>query len=102
MRISDWSSDVCSSDLGSWSGDLVVIVFASMEQAQAWYHSEAYGAIRKLRTANTEGDVLLVQGVADGHKGADILGGGLGNSTEANRVGEESGRTRRSRWTRGN
>src|SRR3546814_1026726 len=64
---------------GSWSGDLVVIVFPSMEQAQAWYHSDAYGAIRKLRTANTEGDVLLVQGVADGHKGADILGKGFRN-----------------------
>ncbi|NYT37093.1 DUF1330 domain-containing protein [Allopusillimonas soli] len=58
---------------GAWSGDLVVIEFPSMEQAQAWYNSDAYAAIRPLRTANTEGDVLLVQGVAEGHKGADIL-----------------------------
>ena len=58
---------------GSWSGDLVVIEFPSMEQAEAWYHSAAYGAIRQLRTANTKGDVFLVQGVRDGHKGADLL-----------------------------
>jgi len=59
---------------GTWSGDLVVIEFPSMEQAEGWYHSDAYASIRPLRTGNTDGDVLLVQGVADGHKGADILG----------------------------
>ena len=59
---------------GAWSGDLVVIEFPSMEQAQGWYESEAYQAIRPLRTEHTEGDVLLVQGVPEGHRGADILG----------------------------
>jgi len=59
---------------GAWSGDLVVIEFPSMEQAQGWYESDAYRAIRPLRINNTEGDVLLVQGVTEGHKGADILG----------------------------
>ncbi|WP_372015498.1 DUF1330 domain-containing protein [Pseudoxanthomonas sp. 10H] len=59
---------------GAWSGDLVVIEFPSMEQAQRWYDSDAYRAIRSLRTEHTEGDVFLVQGVPDGHRGADILG----------------------------
>lgn len=59
---------------GSWSGDLVVIEFPSMEQAKGWYESDAYGAIRPLRTSHTEGEVLLVQGAPEGHKGADILG----------------------------
>ena len=59
---------------GAWSGDLVVIEFPSMEMAQSWYSSDAYRAIKALRTANTEGDVLLVQGVAEGHRGTDILG----------------------------
>lgn len=59
---------------GSWTGDLIVIEFPSLEQAAAWYNSDAYAAIRHLRTNNTVGDVLLVQGVPDGHKGADILG----------------------------
>lgn len=59
---------------GSWSGDLVVIEFPSMEHAKSWYDSDAYKAIRQLRIDHTEGDVFLVKGVAEGHKGADILG----------------------------
>ena len=59
---------------GAWSGDLVVIEFPSMEMARGWYESPAYREIRFLRTDNTEGDVLLVEGVPDGHKGADLLG----------------------------
>ena len=59
---------------GSWSGDMVMIEFPTMEHAEAWYRSDAYTSIRSLRMNNTEGDVLLVQGVGDGHKGADILG----------------------------
>lgn len=59
---------------GSWSGDLVVIEFPTMEQAKDWYKSDAYVEIRPLRTKHTVGDVLLVQGVPEGHKGADILG----------------------------
>lgn len=38
-------------------------------KAQGWYHSDAYAAIRALRTENTEGDVLLVQGAPEGHEG---------------------------------
>ena len=59
---------------GKWSGDLVMIEFPSMDEAKAWYDSDAYAAIRALRTENTAGDVLLVQGVEAGHKGADLLG----------------------------
>lgn len=60
---------------GSWTGDLVVIEFPSMEQAQGWYQSAAYRAIRPFRTDHTEGDVFLVEGVREGHKGADLLSG---------------------------
>ncbi len=59
---------------GSWSGDLVIIEFPSMEHAQNWYDSTAYHAIRALRIDHTVGEVLLVQGVPEGHKGADLLG----------------------------
>ena len=59
---------------GAWSGDLVVIEFPSMEQARGWYESDAYQAIRPLRAGHTEGDLLLVQGVPDDHKGVDLLG----------------------------
>ena len=59
---------------GSWAGDLVIIEFPTIELAKAWYDSAAYSAIRPLRTEHTEGDVLLVQGVRDGHKASDLLG----------------------------
>lgn len=59
---------------GSWAGDLVIIEFPTMELAKSWYDSAAYKAIRSLRTEHTEGDVLLVQGVREGHKASDLLG----------------------------
>src|SRR3546814_6261700 len=44
MRISDWSSDVCSSDLNDWSGDLdasstppEVFLLRRAAAMQAWY-----------------------------------------------------------------
>lgn len=58
---------------GAWQADLVILEFPSMEMARGWYDSEAYKAIRPLRTSNTDGDVFLVQGVREGHKGADLL-----------------------------
>jgi Uncharacterized conserved protein len=53
---------------------LVIIEFPSIELARSWYGSEAYQAIRPLRMRRTEGDVLLVQGVSEGHRGVAILG----------------------------
>lgn len=58
---------------GEWSGDLVLIEFPSMVEANGWYNSLAYEAIKPLRTNNTEGVVLLVPGVPDSHKAIDIL-----------------------------
>ncbi|EEH69433.1 MULTISPECIES: DUF1330 domain-containing protein [Acinetobacter] len=58
---------------GTWSSDLVVIGFPSMEHAKGWYESEAYQAIRHLRTKHTQGEVLLVQGVPAEHKASDLL-----------------------------
>lgn len=58
---------------GEWPGDVVVIGFPSMAQAQAWYGSPAYAAIRPLRTANTVGEVVLVEGVAEGHRAIELL-----------------------------
>lgn len=58
---------------GDWRGDLVIIEFPDLEQARAWYHSENYQAIKSLRVANTRGELFLVDGVPDGHRGIDIL-----------------------------
>ena len=59
---------------GSWQGDTIMLGFPNLEQAQAWYRSEAYRRILPLRTANAVGDVILVEGVTEGHRGIDILG----------------------------
>lgn len=58
---------------GTWTSDLVVVEFPTMEAATAWYHSPAYQAIRPLRTQHTEGQMLLVHGKPEGYKGADLL-----------------------------
>ena len=42
----------------------VVLKFPSKEAALGWYNSAEYQAIRHLRTDNTEGDAVLVDGFA--------------------------------------
>jgi uncharacterized protein (DUF1330 family) len=58
---------------GPWPGDLIVIAFPNREQARAWYRSAAYQEILRLRTDNSEGDVIIVDGVSAGHRATDIL-----------------------------
>ncbi|WP_193187243.1 DUF1330 domain-containing protein [Nisaea sediminum] len=60
---------------GDWSGDLIIIEFPDMTRARAWYRSEEYTEIRPLRTRNSAGTVLLIDGVADDHRATDILAG---------------------------
>lgn len=59
---------------GSWPGDLIVLSFPDLEQARAWYDSPAYRRILDLRRNWSEGDLLLVEGVPEGHRATDILG----------------------------
>jgi uncharacterized protein (DUF1330 family) len=58
---------------GSWTGHLIILEFPDLDAARAWYHSPAYQAIVRLRTDNSEGDTVLVEGVAEGHLATDIL-----------------------------
>ena len=58
---------------GSWPGTLIVIEFSDSEQARAWYKSDAYQEILTLRTDNSQSDVILIDGVADGHRATDVL-----------------------------
>lgn len=59
---------------GDWPHDIVVLLeFADMERARAWYDSPGYQAILKLRTDNAKGDVALVQGVPEGYRATDVL-----------------------------
>lgn len=58
---------------GAWRGDLIVIGFPDGDAARAWYASPAYQAILPLRTRNSYGDVILIDGVESDHRATDIL-----------------------------
>ena len=58
---------------GTWTGDLVVVEFPNRDRARAWYASPAYQQIIRLRTDNSDGSVILVDGVTEPHRATDIL-----------------------------
>jgi uncharacterized protein (DUF1330 family) len=58
---------------GDFPGHLVVIEFPGPEQAQGWYASPAYQAILPLRTENSLGEAILVDGVGPEHRATDVL-----------------------------
>jgi uncharacterized protein (DUF1330 family) len=48
---------------GNWHGhQTVVLEFESVEAAQAWYDSEAYGAARVLRQAAADTNAVILSG----------------------------------------
>lgn len=55
---------------GTFPGHVVVIEFPDMQRARAWYRCEAYSRILPLRTANSLGDAILVEGVERGYRAA--------------------------------
>lgn len=61
---------------GSWPEDVIVIAFPDLTKARSWYHSAAYQEILALRTGNSSGDVILIEGVDLDHKAMDILAEG--------------------------
>jgi uncharacterized protein (DUF1330 family) len=67
---------------GDWpDGDLIVIAFPSIDQLKAWYASEAYVAIKALRTEHADGAVIFVEGVSPHHRAPDVLADGVKEST---------------------
>ena len=58
---------------GHFAGDIIAIEFPDRGRAEAWYESEAYQEIVRLRTKNSEGWVILLDGVTAGHRATDIL-----------------------------
>lgn len=58
---------------GPWPGDLVVIAFPDRDHARAWYTSPGYQEIIGLRTRNSDGSVILVDGCSAEHRATDIL-----------------------------
>ncbi|WP_367871351.1 DUF1330 domain-containing protein [Luteolibacter sp. Populi] len=58
---------------GEWPGHLVLIEFPDLEQARGWYHSPAYQAILPLRTRNSDGSAILVEGVDADYRAVHFL-----------------------------
>lgn len=58
---------------GSWEGDLVVIAFPDGTAARSWYASPAYQAILPLRTRNSSGPAIIVEGAPEGYRATDFL-----------------------------
>ncbi|MFH8802068.1 DUF1330 domain-containing protein [Streptomyces sp. NPDC017936] len=50
---------------GSWPGAVVMIGFPGIAEARAWWDSPAYQEIAPLRSRHIEGDIILVEGVAE-------------------------------------
>jgi uncharacterized protein (DUF1330 family) len=44
-------------------GRLVIIAFDSIEQARAWYNSQAYAALRPIRQRSGHTNALIVEGI---------------------------------------
>ncbi len=51
---------------GAWPGSAVLLEFPSMSDAESWYRSAGYQRILGLRTNNTIGDLILIDGVEPG------------------------------------
>ena len=68
---------------GLWPGHVVVIEFPDRGCARDWYWSTAYQSIVRLRTNNSCGDVVLVDGVGLAHKATDILASNLKDAPPA-------------------
>ena len=60
---------------GDFGGDVIVIEFPDRDHAVGWYESPAYREIVHLRTDNTTGWVVLIDGVPSDHRATDILDG---------------------------
>ncbi|MGI9207744.1 MAG: DUF1330 domain-containing protein [Rhodococcus sp. (in: high G+C Gram-positive bacteria)] len=58
---------------GEWPGHLVLIEFPDLERARGWYDSPEYQEILPLRTENSDGSAILVEGTAPGYRAAGYL-----------------------------
>ncbi|MFB6725460.1 DUF1330 domain-containing protein [Kribbella sp. NPDC056345] len=58
---------------GEWPGTLIVIEFPDRASARGWYESPAYQEILPLRTNNSDGVTMLLEGVDRTHRATDVL-----------------------------
>lgn len=58
---------------GEWEGAPIVIEFPDYDHLRDWYESAEYREILPLRTENSDGVVIFVEGVDRTHKATDVL-----------------------------
>ena len=58
---------------GEFPGNIVVIEFGDRAGAEAWYASPAYQDILPLRTRNSDGAAVIVDGVGPGHRAPEVI-----------------------------
>ncbi len=58
---------------GTWTGDLIILEFPTLDSARGWYESPAYVAIRHLRTNNTTADTIIFDGLPTGYLAKSAL-----------------------------
>src|SRR3546814_13865536 len=100
MRISDWSSDVCSSDLMRMQGELTAadgkLVFQPCQEQRRYIVNDSGGTSVLQEAANLADE----QGKLFADVRGDIVtSAAAGTRSEERRVGQEGGSTCRSRWS---
>jgi uncharacterized protein (DUF1330 family) len=52
---------------GTWQGNVVMIGFPGIAEAQAWWDCPEYQQIAPLRSRHIKGDIILIEGVPEGY-----------------------------------
>ena len=50
-----------------------MIAFPDLERAYAWYRSRAYQEVLPLRTMNSDGAAIIIEGVDEDYRAASFL-----------------------------
>src|SRR3546814_8872794 len=91
MRISDWSSDVCSSDLEIFGPVLCILGYEDLDQALEIANDTEYGLAGYVSGADLEKARAVARRIRAGSVAI--------NRSEERRVGKECVSTCRSRWS---
>lgn len=57
---------------GEWGGFVTLLRFADRATAEQWYDSPGYRRIRSLRQESSTPTAIIVEGVREGHRSADL------------------------------